>query len=1201
MANNESTTKFKADISELKASMQEASRQIRLANAEFKAASSSMEDWGSTSEGLSAKIKQLNSVLDAEKSKLANLEKQLALTEAEFGENSAAADEMRIKIANQQAVVNKTEKSLKGYVDKLDDLEKGQDEAADGTDELEKGLKDVKDAADKAEDSAKSLGDGFTVLKGTMASLIADGISSLISGIGNVVEESREYRNEMGKLNTAFETSGLGAEAAKTAYTDLYGILGDEGAATEAAQQLAKISKNEKDLEANTRILTGVMGEYGTSIPTEGLAEGMAATAAMGEVQGVLADALEWQGINLEDYNKKLSKLKTEEERSAFIQETLLELYGDSADAYMKNNASVIEANKAQADYNETMAQLGAKAEPAVTAVKQGFADLLTAALDLFAGADVEGFADKISQGFSWVTENVLPPLKDGFQWIIDNKDLLIAGIGGVAAAMLTMNVANMIMGVVNAFKAFKAAQEGATVAQWLLNVAMNANPIGLIVAAIAGLVAAFVLLWNNCEPFREFWIGLWEGIKNACSVAIDAIVNFFTVTIPNAFNSVINWIKENWDTLLTFLINPFAGLFKYFYENNTKFKEFVDNAVNFIKELPAKVWEWLLQTIKKVADWFTQMNAKAKETATNFVNTVVNFIKELPAKIWTWLLQTINKAVTWGSNLTAKGKEAATNFVNNVVNFIKNLPSKIWTSLTDVVNKVVTWGSNLAAKGKQAATELFNAVVTKIQELPAKITSIGSDIVKGLWNGINNMAAWIKSKIEGFGDKVLGSLKDFFGIKSPSRVMRDQVGKPIVQGVAEGIKRNTKTAIEAIDKMGEELLDNEKFYLEEKERLEKEKADKEYQERLANAKDAAEVEKIKQEKIKQEQEEAQNAYLENLRICAEEEREVWNRMYEYAKMAVEEFEAAIDAIVEKQDNFAKKLYSNTNATFEKISFDFGDGKTEEYFKLPDMSGQVKQLDTFSTLLDELLVKRGDLPEEVKEALSEMDVDEGVGYLTAMLNASESEWEQYVASFGKRADIADKIGETLFPIDTAEALSTAWENLPDEAKESWEDVQAVFANAPEVFGTIFDSATEKMKPAINEGLNYLADKLNKILDDLQEFRVLDVAPFSGLTWRMSTLPVMANGGVLKRGQVGLLEGNGAEAVVPLENNSAWIRKTAKDLKAQLQAEGLVAGGSNSQTVTNNYNFTQNNTSPKALSRLEIYRQTKNQLRFARGV
>lgn len=127
---------------------------------------------------------------------------------------------------------------------------------------------------------------------------------------------------------------------------------------------------------------------------------------------------------------------------------------------------------------------------------------------------------------------------------------------------------------------------------------------------------------------------------------------------------------------------------------------------------------------------------------------------------------------------------------------------------------------------------------------------------------------------------------------------------------------------------------------------------------------------------------------------------------------------------------------------------------------------------------------------------------------------------------------------------------------------------------------------------INKGI----DLINKAIGLANKIPGINV----GTVPRIS-LPRLYQGGVLKKGQVGLLEGKGDEAVVPLHNNKKWIAKTAQDLRKSLQDEGVIGGGKGSTSTVNNYNFTQNNNSPKALSRLEIYRQTKNQLDFAKGV
>lgn len=810
-SDNETTTRFNVDISNLRAGIQEANRQIRLANAEFNAAASGMDDWANSAEGVEAKISQLESVLENENRKLEVLNRQLELTEQEYGSNSRAAEELRIAIANQQATINRTQRELGDYRNRLDDIEDGSDDV---------------------EDATKEMGDGFTVLKGAMASLVADGIKNVLSSFASLADETREYRNEMAKLETAFESASLSSEAAKDTYEELYSIMADEGAATEAAQQLAKISKNQKDLETNTKILTGVMGEYGGSIPLEGLAEGMAATAAMGSVQGSLADALEWQGVNLDDFNEKLGAMSSEEERSAYVQKTLIDMYGDTADAYRENNKTVIEANKAQGKLTDTYAKLGEKAEPIVTTLKQGFADLLAKVLEFIDGADISEITSKIEEGFKKINEDVLPPIKSAIQWIIDNKDGVIAGIAGIGAAMLTMNVANMIMGVVKSFKAFKAAQEGATVAQWLLNAAMNANPIGLVVAAIVGLVTAFVVLWNKSDAFREFWINLWEKIKEVGSVAWEKIKGFFTAAWEK--------IQEVWD-------------------------------------------------------------------------------------------------------------------------FVQPYFLAVWEAIKAIFSKVV---SVLGA--------YFDAAWAAI---------------KTVWDAVS-----------GYFEQVWETIKGIFAV---------------VKDVLSG-----------------------------------------------NFDDA------------------------------------WEKIKDIVKGWAEHFSG---------------IWDDIKGVFAKVD------------------------DYFSEMF-------GDAWDKVKEAFS------GVGKFFGDM------WDTIKEKF---VDIGNNVGE---------AVSGAFKNAVNWVLEK-------------AIGLI----------------NGFIGNLNGAIGLINEIPGVDISKIKKLP-----VPELWQGGIAKKGRAYLLEGRGDEAVVPLHNNKKWIRKTAQDLKAQLQSEGAISGG-NGGSVTNNYNFTQNNTSPKALSRLEIYRQTKNQIAFMKGV
>lgn len=240
--NNETTTKFKVDISELKKGIQDAQRQIRLANSEFKAATAGMDNWSKSADGLSAKITQLNSVLTAEKAKLESLEKQYALVSKEQGENSKGAEELLIKINNQRAAIGRTENSLSKYEQQLSDVKKemaGVDDEAD----------DTSDALKQVDKSAEDASDGFTVMKGAIANLIADGLKKLASA---TVDTMKTVVLETDKAYSNFQAQ-TGASAAemkkfKEEINDIYKKgLGDS--LQDVADAMAEVKQQTKETD----------------------------------------------------------------------------------------------------------------------------------------------------------------------------------------------------------------------------------------------------------------------------------------------------------------------------------------------------------------------------------------------------------------------------------------------------------------------------------------------------------------------------------------------------------------------------------------------------------------------------------------------------------------------------------------------------------------------------------------------------------------------------------------------------------------------------------------------------------------------------------------------------------------------------------------------------------------------------------------
>ena len=395
----------------------------------------------------------------------------------------------------------------------------------------------IADTASNAEEGSNKTSEAFQKI-GRAAGTIVKGIATAGVALGGAwiaaIEGTREYRTEMGKLDTAFQVAGHSSEAAKRTYSELNAVLGDSGQATEAAQHLALLADNEKELQTWTNICTGVYATFGESLPIESLAEAANETAKTGILTGGLTDALNWAGISEEEFQEKLDKCSNEQERQKLIMDTLNGTYSKASEQYKKTNKDVMDAQKAQEKLTDAYAELGAVGEPILTAIKTKVAEMVSAAVPKL--------------------QALIQKVKDVKKWVKDNEDTIDAWKAGIVGA--TASVASFLLilkwgAIMNAAKTAIMGVRGAIL---LLNAAMKANIIGLIVSLIIGLVAAFVTLWKNNESFRNFWLNMWAKIKSVASSAVSAIKNKFNdfksmlKNVRNTFNDIKNAIGDKLD-----------------------------------------------------------------------------------------------------------------------------------------------------------------------------------------------------------------------------------------------------------------------------------------------------------------------------------------------------------------------------------------------------------------------------------------------------------------------------------------------------------------------------------------------------------------------------------------------------------------------------------------------------------------------------
>jgi TP901 family phage tail tape measure protein len=340
----------------------------------------------------------------------------------------------------------------------------------------------------------------------------------------------------------------------------------------------------------------------------------------------------------------------------------------------------------------------------------------------------------------------------------------------------------------------------------------------------IAGAIDAIITFFTQTIPNAIESLGIsieifftitipqmFANLGNAISNFVNSIISFFTVTIPqalsnfanvtipNAINAVINWfvylperIASALETLLGTIVK--FGLNAYNWAVTT-IPKVISSIVTFFQQLPGKIGIFLSNTIQKIVQFGTSVAQKATEAGKNFLSNLVNNVKNLPGKINTLLKNTISKVTSFASNFVSKAKSSGKSFLNGVISGVKSLPNKINTTLKNIISYVKQWASNMASKGKEAANKFATSITNGVASLPGKTKTCGKNIVSGIINGVSSMGSALANKAKSVAESFLKSFKKALGIKSPSRVFQNEIGVNVVKGIIKGVDKQKKNA----------------------------------------------------------------------------------------------------------------------------------------------------------------------------------------------------------------------------------------------------------------------------------------------------------------------------------------------------------------------------------------------------------------------
>lgn len=519
--------------------------------------------------------------------------------------------------------------------------------------------KSISETEKKSKGVASTLGNGIKTAAKWGTAMVGGAVAG-VGALSSVAESTREYRTEMGKLDTAFTTNKFSAADAKQTYSDLYAVVGDSGQATEAANHLSLLCNSTKDLQSWTEICTGVYGQFGDSLPIEGLTEAANETAKVGQVTGPLADALNWMGVSEDAFNEKLAKCSSEQERQQLITSTLTSLYSDASAQYKETNGDVMESNRAHQQLSDTMAQIGAVAEPVLNSIIGLGGKLLEQLSPL-----IESVAEKLAPVLINICEEVAPIIVSMLEQIMPLIEELLPFI-----AQLMEQLAPIIVQLVEALLPV------------LVQVIKQLLP--PFMEILNALMPLLDTIFQLIQPFIDLILQLIEPFAALISTAIAPLIvklaellnNLLQPLIP-VFNEIAGILSET----LQPVFEALAPVFDLLTDALSPLFELLSMLLNAILPALTPVIEILADVFSNVLGLAIKGISGAIESLTGIFNGLIDFIDGVFSgnwdKAWNGILEIFKNVL---------------NLIPNAVEFIINGAIGMINGLFDGINWAIEW-----------------------------------------------------------------------------------------------------------------------------------------------------------------------------------------------------------------------------------------------------------------------------------------------------------------------------------------------------------------------------------------------------------------------------------------------------------------------------------------------------------------------------
>lgn len=432
---------------------------------------------------------------------------------------------------------------------------------------------------------------------------------------------------------------------------------------------------------------------------------------------------------------------------------------------------------------------------------------------------------NKVIEGLPNFLENTLPKIIDLIGFLIENLPTILTilySIKAILAVLKTVIAGLGIAALISKLSAlFGAGGALASIGGVISSIggalssigsaiaAFATGPVGIIIAVISAVIASLVLLYNKCEPFKKFIDDIWSKIKEFASNLVNAIKNF-------NLEEFINNIKDKFGEFKDNIVNGFSE----FVENvKTKLSELKDNIANKISEIWTSIVDFFTNLPQTIAYWLGYIIGSIAAFFVNAYNSVSEFLTSLPQKIEEFLTSIPEKFNEFVENIKSKFTEfintVTTNWTqfwtdlgNKILEFINSIPSKFEEFKNNCINKFKEIVSGIKEKWTsfyEGAKEKINNAINILKNID--LFEIGKNIIEGLKNGLNAKWKEVKDTIASFAKGIKDGFANALDIHSPSRYMKNFIGKNIMKGLELGITTNEDSLFSTLKSLNSNIL----------------------------------------------------------------------------------------------------------------------------------------------------------------------------------------------------------------------------------------------------------------------------------------------------------------------------------------------------------------------------------------------------------